>query len=70
MRNNHFLVELEIQKINNEKFFVILVNAFFDRNIDNFEDAFSLMRKNAIQRIINFKGGDEFECKKIKKLNP
>ena len=49
MRNKHFLVELEIQKINNEKFFVILVNAFFDRNIDNFEDAFSLMRKNAIQ---------------------
>lgn len=70
MKNKHFLVELEIQKINNEKFFVILVNAFFDRNIDNFEDAFSLMRKNAIQRIIDFKGGDEFECKKIKKLNP
>ena len=49
MKNNQIPVDLKVQKIIDEKFFVILVNSFFDKTFNNFTDAFVFMKLQAIK---------------------
>lgn len=57
MKKNNLKVELIVKKIDNEKFFIVLVNVFFDKEFDIFLDAYLFLVNIAISRL-NKKGGD------------